>query len=50
VTALLQLVGERRPGLLVVGPDTSRMRRRRYRKTARKLAAEAPCLVWLASA
>src|SRR5438552_2605540 len=28
LTALLELVGERSPGLLVVGPDTSRMRRR----------------------
>jgi hypothetical protein len=48
LTALLELVGERSPGLLVVGPDTSRMRRRAYRKAARKIRDEAPCLVWLA--
>jgi hypothetical protein len=46
--ALLELVAERAPGLLVVGPDRSRMRGRAYRKAARRISAEAPCLVWLA--
>jgi hypothetical protein len=46
--ALLELVAERSPGLLVVGPDRSRMRGRAYRKAARRISAEAPCLVWLA--
>jgi hypothetical protein len=48
VEALLELVAERAPGLLVVGPDRSRMRGRAYRKAARRISAEAPCLVWLA--
>ena len=46
--ALLQLVGERAPGLLVLGPDRSRLGRRRYAKTVRKLRDRAPCLLWLA--
>ena len=47
VKALLELVGERSPGLLVLGADASRMRRRAYRKATRTLRDEAPCLVWL---
>jgi hypothetical protein len=45
--ALLELVAERSPGLLVVGPDRSRMRGRAYRKAASRIRSEAPCLVWL---
>ena len=48
VEALLQLVGERRPGLLVFGPDRTRLKRRTYRKAARALRRRATCLVWLA--
>ena len=44
--ALLELVGERKPGLLVFGPDRSLLSRRRYRKAAAAVR-EAPCLVWL---
>lgn len=47
VAALLELVTERSPGLLVVGPDVSRLRKRRYRKAAKRIRDEAPCLVWL---
>ena len=47
VEALLQLVGERRPGLLVFGPDRTRLRPRTYRKAARALRRRAACLVWL---
>ena len=45
--ALLELVGERLPGLLVLGADTGRMRGRRYRKAAHRIREEAPCLVWI---
>jgi nucleotide-binding universal stress UspA family protein len=45
--ALLELVAERRPGLLVVGPDRTRMRRRTYAKLAKKIRTRAACLVWL---
>jgi hypothetical protein len=46
--ALLELVGERQPGLLVFGPDASRMRRRAYRKAVRTIRRDAQCLVWAA--
>jgi hypothetical protein len=49
LAALLELVGERLPGLLVLGADASRMRKRAYRRVARRISEEAPCLVWLPS-
>jgi hypothetical protein len=48
IEALLQLVSERTPGLLVFGPDRSRIRGRAYRKAASALRQRAACLVWLA--
>jgi hypothetical protein len=48
VEALLQLVAERTPGLLVFGPDRSKLRSRRYRKAAQAVRERAGCLVWLA--
>jgi nucleotide-binding universal stress UspA family protein len=48
ITALLQLTAERRPGLLVFGPDPKQLRRRAYRKAARSVREGAACLVWLA--
>ena len=50
VDALLQVIGEREPGLVVFGPDRSRVSRRRYRKAARALTERAPCLVWISGA
>jgi nucleotide-binding universal stress UspA family protein len=47
--ALLELMSERNPGLLVLGPDLTRVRNRVYRKAARRLRETATCLVWLAS-
>ena len=47
VDALLALTAERRPGLLVFGPDRARLARRTYRKAAKRIADKAPCLVWL---
>jgi hypothetical protein len=47
LAALLELVQERRPGLLVFGPDRARLPGRRYRKAARAVRERAPCLVWL---
>jgi len=45
--AALELIGERRPGLLVLGADRRRMRRRRRLVRAeRTIRSEAPCLVW----
>ena len=48
VEALLQLAAEREPGLLVFGPDRTRLKRRKYRKAADALRRRASCLVWLA--
>jgi hypothetical protein len=47
VDALLELVAERRPGLLVFGPDRSKLRRRTYRRAAKAVRERALCLVWL---
>ena len=47
VDALLELVAEREPGLLVFGPDRSKLRPRRYRKAAQAVRERAACLVWL---
>jgi Universal stress protein family len=48
VDGLLALLAEREPGLLVFGPDRSRVPRRRYRKAVGALRERAPCLVWVA--
>jgi nucleotide-binding universal stress UspA family protein len=48
VEALLQLAAERRPGLLVFGPDRDRLKRRLYRKAAKAIRDRAACLVWVA--
>jgi hypothetical protein len=47
VDALLELVAEREPGLLVFGPDRSQLKPRAFRKAAKKIRERAPCLVWL---
>ena len=46
VEALLELVTELRPGLLVFGPDRSAMRGRRYRRSVRAVRERVTCLVW----
>jgi nucleotide-binding universal stress UspA family protein len=48
VEALLEVTAERRPGVLVFGPDRDRIRRRLYRKAAKAIRERAACLVWLA--
>lgn len=48
VVALLEVVAERSPGLLVFGPDRTKLSRRLYRKAAKAITDGAPCLVWLA--
>jgi Universal stress protein family len=45
--ALLALVAEREPGLLVFGPDRSRLKPRVFRKVAKKIRERTTCLVWL---
>lgn len=48
VEALLEVAAERRPGVLVFGPDRDRIKRRLYRKAAKAIRERAACLVWLA--
>lgn len=48
VTALIELAAEREVGLLVFGPDLSRTSRLRFRRAARRVRRDAPCLVWVA--
>jgi hypothetical protein len=47
VAALLELVAERGPGLLVFGPDRQLLRPRAYRKAVKKITERAACLVWV---
>jgi nucleotide-binding universal stress UspA family protein len=49
VDALLELVAERSPGLLVFGPERYSMRRRTYVRAARRVRERANCLVWTAT-
>jgi hypothetical protein len=46
--ALLQVVTERDAGLLVFGPDLSRISGFRFRRAVRRIRREAACLVWIA--
>jgi hypothetical protein len=47
VRALLQLVRERRPGLVVFGSERRCLSRRVYQKAAAALGQDVGCLVWL---
>jgi hypothetical protein len=47
IDALLELVAERAPGLLVVGPDREQLKRRTYAKWTKRISEGAACLVWL---
>ncbi|HET7047800.1 MAG TPA: universal stress protein [Solirubrobacteraceae bacterium] len=48
VRALIELATSREVGLLVFGPDRSRLPRLRFRHAARTVRRHAPCLVWIA--
>ena len=48
IEALVEVVTERAPGLLVFGPDRNRIKRRVYRKAAKAIRERVACLVWLA--
>jgi nucleotide-binding universal stress UspA family protein len=47
IDALLEVVAERNPALLVFGPDRSLLKARTYRRAARKIRDRVTCLVWL---
>ena len=48
IEALVELVAERRPSLVVLGPDPARLRRRFWEKAKRRLRERTSCLVWSA--
>jgi len=48
IEAVLELCGEREPGLLVLGPDLSRLRPRSFRRAVRRVRKRASCLLWVA--
>jgi hypothetical protein len=48
VRAMIELAQDRATGLLVFGPDRSRISRRRFRAAAKTVRRDAPCLVWIA--
>jgi nucleotide-binding universal stress UspA family protein len=47
VDAVLELAGEYQAGLLVLGPDRSRIRPRLFARIARRVRKRAPCLLWV---
>ena len=49
IIALMELVHELDAGLLVFGPDRSRLTRRRFRAAERAVRRKASCLVWTSS-
>jgi len=48
VDALLEVVAERKPGVLVFGPDRACLRRRTYERAAKRIRERSSSLVWLA--
>ena len=50
VAALIQLASERRPGLLVLGPEPGRLSERFFRRARRAVREKTDCLVWSADA
>ena len=50
IDALVELIDERRPGLLVLGFEPSRLRRRFRAKLDRRLEEKTSCLVWAPAA
>jgi len=49
VAALLEIVAERDPAVLVFGPDRRHLSSRRYRRAERAVRERATCLVWTPS-
>ena len=46
IDALLEVVAERNPGVLVFGPDRSCLRRRTYERAVKRIREQTGCLVW----
>jgi nucleotide-binding universal stress UspA family protein len=48
IRAIVEVVAEENAGLLVFGPDRSRIRRLRYQRAARAIRSGVTALIWLA--
>ena len=48
IQAMVEVVAEENAGLLVFGPDRTRIRRLRYRRAARAIRARVTTLIWMA--
>jgi nucleotide-binding universal stress UspA family protein len=48
IRAIVEVVAEENAGLLVFGPDRSRIRQLRYRRAARAIRSGVTALIWLA--
>lgn len=48
VEALIEVAGEREAGLLVLGPDPSRLRPRFFRRVVKRIRKRSSCLLWVA--
>jgi hypothetical protein len=48
IPAIVEVVAEQDPGLLVFGPDRSRISRLRYRRATRAIRSSVTALIWLA--
>ena len=48
IPAMLEVVAEQRPGILVFGPNRARIRRLRYRRAVRAIRSGADTLLWTA--
>jgi Universal stress protein family len=48
IDAMLEVAGEREAGLLVFGPDRSRLRPRAFARMVRRIRRRASCLLWVA--
>jgi len=49
IQAIVEVVAEQNAGILVFGPDRSRIRQLRYRRAARAIRSRVTALIWLAS-
>jgi nucleotide-binding universal stress UspA family protein len=49
VQAMVEVVAEEDAGLLVFGPDRSRIRRLRYQRAARAIRSRVTALIWMAA-
>ncbi len=47
VRAMLEVAGDRDAGMIVFGPDRTRIKPRRFERAAKRIRSDAGCLVWV---